>query len=623
MSSSSPPAWSPPASVEERVARTERVASVLAALNDRDLDSLLSAVRDLCARNPAAAVTPRTVIRIRKGSVTQPKDNTLELIETRLGLDVASGPPTPDKLDDGLPSAKPSFYEKDILDAHAAKPVKAWPYKVRQLDVGGSTYSNPLPFTKIGRYRRDDDQLRDRVVIDARVAKLAAFGDDFDGAVPALLEAGPRQTLCVPFFDREELNVGIVVSGGVAPGINAAIEGIVSRHNLYRSKSSYSLTIHGYEEGFYGMSLSRRKPVELRLEQVKEYSHSGGSIISTARYPVLAEATEKDWAARQNLLCQLVRSICHDRLEILYIIGGDGSMRCAHALATYARQMHQKGMIPYEPVIVGIPKTMDNDILFVWQSLGFRTAYERATEYVRQLHREVSSNPRLCIVQLYGADSGFVVCHAALASGVCDLVLFPEMPLETTRISQYMRHILTKRTQKPYGLIVMGETFIPPDYDPRTGQAGLEEIERDAVESYRLAEAHGYGDVDDYLRSAGRKIITTALKREITENMASLGDYDWKNFRVSCIEPKWLLRSCEPNTEDYLYGLRLGMLAVDNAMAGYTDFMVSQWLTEYVQVPLALVVQGKKRVYKEGIFCKQIQNMTGQFELESPAHRKE
>lgn len=604
--------WREPSSRAERIERTKGIAAQLDKLNEKEYDDLVKTCQEQFDQNPKKGVRQRTVDRIFNRVSNQASNKALELLE-RL-LKTTPEKDTQEELVDGLPSDKPDFYEKDILDRYKEEyeknKNKTWPYIVKKIHSEDEE-PNPISYKQIGKYREDSA----RVVIDARVDSIETFvhGENFPHSLPTLLEAGPRGKLIIPGLDLDELKIGILVSGGIAPGINAVIDGIFSRHELYTKKSRrYSLTVYGYEDGFYGLSQGKNKRVVLNRNDVRAQAHLGGSIICTARYSRLSETD--DWKDRQNLLCNLVHQICDQQLRILYIIGGDGSMRCAHVLSTYARHMLDKEQIDYLPVIVGVPKTMDNDILFAWKSLGFQTAYEKATEYVMQLHREVSSNPRLCIVQLYGADSGFVVCHAALVSGVCDAVLFPESDFSIDEISLHIQNVLRSRAEKPYAIIVMGETFIPNDYRKYIKRSNLEEDEQKVVQKYKETEHHVYGDVDDELRSASRKIVSSVLKRDIASKLtdATRNNY-WEDFRVSSIEPKWLLRSSPPNAEDFLYGKRLGILAVDNAMAGFTDFMISQWLTEYVLVPLELVVEGKKRVYKEGIFCKQVLDSTGQF----------
>jgi 6-phosphofructokinase/HEPN domain-containing protein len=279
-------------------------------------------------------------------------------------------------------------------------------------------------------------------------------------------------------------------------------------------------------------------------------------------------------------------------------------MRAAHSI--WKRAEEEK----FDLTVAAIPKTMDNDVLWVWQSFGFLSAVERAKEMVLQLHTEVSSNPRLGIMQLFGSDSGFVVSHAALGSDVCDYVMIPEVPFTLGLACRNLVEELKRRLEdegKAHALVAMAETAIPRDAGDYLDCLG--EREREAVEGFLLRGRRVYGQTQDELRRAGIKIVESALYQRLAEE----GEY-WEDFRIVTNEPRHLIRSMEPSVSDVIFGERLGVLAVDNAMAGYTDFMISQWLTEYVLVPLELVVLGRKRVPRDGIFWKTVVASTGQEE---------
>jgi 6-phosphofructokinase 1 len=445
-------------------------------------------------------------------------------------------------------------------------------------------------------------------------------------------EAGPRETLRFPVgWDTElevlKLDVGIVVTGGIAPGINAVISGIVQRHLLYHSPDTgqvkrganlhqYQLRILGYMNGFvdlpgathtvlfssHGMS-GRMASVASARAEARKTSGDPGSRLGTSRQEKMLGS--RDPAERTGAIDRIVERLKSDGIDILYVIGGDGSMRAAHAIWETAQRSG------YPISVVAVPKTMDNDILWVWQSFGFLSAVEKAREALQQLHVEVTSNPRLCICQLFGSDSGFVVSHAALASGVCDLALIPEVPFSMDVIGRYVVQRLRDRyfaSKSPYALVAMAETAIPTDVEKYIDdqEIGLDDGEKEHV---RLFLAHGRrveGQTPDELRRAGLKIVSRVLERKIHE----VNTFD--SFRVFSNEPRHLLRTTGPSVSDVIFGQRLGTLAVDNAMAGYTDFMISQWMTEYVLVPLPLVILGRKRVPPEGIFWKSVLASTGQ-----------
>ena len=257
---------------------------------------------------------------------------------------------------------------------------------------------------------------------------------------------------------------------------------------------------------------------------------------------------------------------------------------------------------------------MDNDILWVWQSFGFPSAVEKAREALLNLHTESRSNPRLCILQLFGSDSGFVAAHVGLASGVCDAVLIPEVEYTMEGLFLHLKKRLDERYfDNPHAIIVMAETAIPLDArdyieglerptplddDLQDLQFKLSDGEREAIVKFFENNRRVRGQTPDDLRTGGLKIVLEVLRKMIKRDMNP--EY-WGHFRVFTSEPRHLIRSVPPSSSEVIFAERLGTLAVDNAMAGYSDFMVSQWLTEYVLVPLELAILGRKRVPPYGI----------------------
>jgi 6-phosphofructokinase 1 len=530
----------------------------------------------------------------------------------------------------GIPLGYPFEYEKDIIERYvngkgrlSGKEIElgcpeSWPSIE---NFGDSDIPNPVPVEMIGGFREEEA----RIFTDVRSKFHCPGGDDgvcLQNLTPeglTLLEAGPRANLRYP-KQTLQLRVGILTSGGIAPGINAVISGIVERHSLYAQKQNeewkrrgmeeYGLEIYGYRDGFKALLRPGRNFITLDSLQVREQANFGGSILSTSRADELMDASHPD--ERERKFKNLIHRLKDDDIDILYVIGGDGSMRAAHAIRKTA--IAKK----IDLSVVAIPKTMDNDILWVWQSFGFLSVVEKAKEFILQLHTEARSNPRLCVIQLFGSDSGFVVSHAALASGVCDLALIPEVEFSMKKVSAYIRRRLQSRYkpgrggESPYGVIVMAETAIPTDVkdymdDP---DVNLDEEEKKEINAFLDRGKRVFGQTPDALRTGGLKIVARTLQRDII-NMGDRVKY-WKEFRVFRNEPRHLLRSIRPSVSDVIFGHRLGSLAVDNAMAGYTDFMVSQWLTEFVLVPLELVILGRKRVPRNGIFWKSVLSSTGQ-----------
>ena len=500
---------------------------------------------------------------------------------------------------DGLPVGYLFDYERDIIkeyrkglgrisDSFVRRGAPAtWPWVYRD----EAKLRNPVPRGSHRGHAVDSEAI-DCVIVDAHIPRGTKKGLGMappPGELLVFREAGAAEGMVRYSGD---VRAAIIVCGGIAPGINAVISGIVRRHADY----AYPAKPHiwGYIEGLKSLvgETGPHQRISLDVEMLRPYDWRGGSIIATSRTD---ELLEPDPVKRDRALMNVIHALRADGVQILYVIGGDGGMRAAHAIWTLARA-HD-----YNLSVIGIPKTMDNDILWVWQSFGFLSAVEKAKEAVLELHTEVTSNPRLCIIQLFGSDSGFVVSHAALASGVCDAVLVPEMDTDVSLegLSRYICGKLRARRAadaNPFGIILMAESFIPSDISRyrHAPALGLTSQEQKAIESYLEHGRRVVGQTPDELRSAGLKVMRTVLERDV--RAMSQDDHYWASYRVLCSEPRHLIRAIPPSVADVIFAQRLGVLAVDNSMAGYTDFMISQWLTEYVLVPLDLVVLGRKRM---------------------------
>jgi 6-phosphofructokinase 1 len=540
----------------------------------------------------------------------------------------------------GIPEEYPFEYEKDIIGEYIKGNGRVSPQLLYQgcpeewpdVDHKSGQRENPVPAEVIGAYRDWDTASQRYKNPRVLVAALSDYHEPHSSGCPlkeglTFAEAGPRKQ---HFFPRrnDNLTVGILVSGGIAPGLNAVLAGIIDRHVLYfdsMRSSAARLKIHCYREGFnsltrgYGpdyqfFSLTKvpgQNDDRQALRNLSQQSYRGGTIVPTARTPELLESSS--YTKKLKAFSDVVASLKGDGVDLLYVVGGDGSMKAAHAIQNCAHEQQ------FDLSVVAVPKTMDNDILWVWQSFGFPSAVEWAKDAICNLHTEVTSNPRLCVIQLFGSDSGFVVCHAALASGVCDLVLIPEVEFEMESLVRYIKDTLRLRHgrgingRSPYSVLLMSETAIPKTMQKESLEDAdfeLSDLEKKAVENFFAAKRRVKGQTPDELRGAGLKIVVGAAKKAIRQLKET--DPYWDNFRVFTNEPRHLLRAIPPSSSDILFARRLGALAVDCAMAGYHDFMISQWLTEYVMVPLELVILGRKRIPRSGIFWKSVLASTGQ-----------
>ncbi len=434
-----------------------------------------------------------------------------------------------------------------------------------------AVFENPAPEDELGTYRGLDR--RKAVTADFEVIEeLRSKGKP----VPTFLEAGPREKLAFgPPHRGHGLRAAILTSGGLAPGLNSVIHSIVERHLQTYANLVGKGGIWGFLDSFNGLSGSEPSWIPLDPDDTEKWLDRGGSELGNMRGE--KEDSLESWAAT------IGDKLARWEVDILYVIGGDGSLGAAHAVAEKSTRT----------IVVGIPKTMDNDILWVWQSFGFQSAVERAAGFINALHAEVEATRRVCVLEFFGAQSGYVAANAALASGHVDLVMIPElfagMEMDADRAAailsdyrEYLRRTVRRKERNPHGLIVLAEGVAT-------------ELEKLGVElngkKVRKAEA-----TDQITAFLGKDLVTMAGRPVTTFH----------------IEPRYYVRAYPANAHDQVYCKRLGALAVDNALAGFTDFMISQWLTEYVLVPLVLVAGGRKRLPPGGIFWKQVVASTGQ-----------
>lgn len=392
--------------------------------------------------------------------------------------------------------------------------------------------------------------------------------------LPTFLEAGPRAELR---FDPTSVKSAILTAGGVAPGLNSVVHSIVKRHtHTYKGRQTQDSGVFGIFDSFKGLSRSPIDMKSLRPEETEEWLERGGSELGNLR-------TNKDHDKLSVLVQRCAENLRHRGVKILYVIGGDGSQKIAHEIATY-------GADP-DLCVVGIPKTMDNDLVWVWQSFGFNTAVERATDVINTLNSEASSTRRVCVIELFGAEAGFVAANAALASGHADLVLIPEVFTGLTSaqcedyLRQCVRHLesaVKPEGRPPHAIVIIAE--------------GVSRVLAQNSVTF------------DGLRIEGSS-FTEQFRKHLSERLTNLmGD----RLEVFSNSPRHNIRAGKANSHDQIYCERLGALAVDNALAGYSDFMISQWLTEFVLVPLELVIDRRKRIPITGMFWKQVCASTGQ-----------
>lgn len=369
-------------------------------------------------------------------------------------------------------------------------------------------------------------------------------------------KSGPRQLL---YFDPPKTTAAIVTCGGICPGINDVIRSIVlTAHEHYNIKKVY-----GFHFGLQGLVPKYgHDATELTLRFVSNIHEFGGTILGTSRGHQPPE--------------EIVDTLRDMGIDILFIIGGDGTMKAAKSIVN---EIDQRGL---DISVIGIPKTIDNDINFMTKSFGFQTAVEKTTEAIKCAHVEATGAHRgIGLVKVMGRESGFIAARAALALQDVDFVLVPECPFPLHGPHGILEAVEQRLESHGHAVILCAEG---------AGQDYCEE-----------------GACHDASGNVVLKEFPLVLKHEIKRYFE-----DKEPVVLKYIDPSYTIRSVPAITNDRVYCGFLGQHAVHAAMAGKTSMVVSQILARYVHVPLNLVIRKRRKINIYSEFWRAVMESTGQ-----------
>jgi len=376
----------------------------------------------------------------------------------------------------------------------------------------------------------------------------------------AFERAGPRELL---YFEPDDLVAGIVTCGGLCPGMNNAIRAATRELlNHYRVRE-----VLGFRYGFAGLNPEEGyAPLSLSAGSVDGIHYDGGSVLGSSRGP-------QDPGIVVDQLERL-------GVRLLLVIGGDGSMRAAHAVY---EEVARRG-VPIS--IVGVPKSIDNDVPLVDKTFGYETAFSIAVESIRAAHTEAAAYRNgVGLVRLMGRHSGFIAASAAVAAADADFVLVPEVPLVLDGPNGFLHALVESVRSKGHAVVVVAEG---------AGQ--------DLLQDDRAAP-----DLDE---SGNVRLldIGTYLKDRIDGALRERGI----RHTVKYIDPSYLIRSAPANPSDSVYSSDLARNAVHAGMAGRTGLLIGYWNGEYTHVPLREVIARSKEVDLEGDLWHAVLESTGQ-----------
>ena len=403
--------------------------------------------------------------------------------------------------------------------------------------LGEAKLKSPVSLsTQENDHRANYVQESERLIFDVRK-------DLHQGSVIEKLEdisveiAGPREKI---YFEPSKVKAAILTCGGLSPGLNNVIRAIVRTLTI-----EYGVhNIYGIRNGFHGLLPEYGlEPMELDLDNVDDIHNIGGTILGASR-------------GGGNRTEEIVDSIERMNLSLVFIIGGDGTQKGSSAIA---KEIKKRGL---KVAVVGIPKTIDNDLQYVDTTFGFETAVEQAVRAIKSAHVEaLGAQNGVGLVKLMGRHSGFIAAHATLATNDVNIILIPEIPFKFESMVEYL---IKRLERKDHAVIVVAEG---------AGQ--------DLLESTNETDASGNKKMGD---------IGLYLKEKLSESLTE------KNIdhKLIYIDPGYMVRSVVANPYDALLCTRLGRNAVHGAMSGKTNMVISILHSEFVYLPISLVTESRK-----------------------------
>lgn len=379
-----------------------------------------------------------------------------------------------------------------------------------------------------------------------------------EGTPSSIEIAGPRKMI---YFDPSNVKAAIVTCGGLSPGINDVIRAVVM--GLYYRYGVRNIA--GIRYGFQGLVRKYHHEVlSLTPEIVKDIHSLGGSILSLSR-------------GGQDI-AEMVDTLCRMNINIFFCIGGDGTMNAAELITEEINRRNLKISV------IGIPKTIDNDLNLIDKTFGFDTAISIVVNAIRCAHVEAKSAPMgIGLVKIMGRESGHIVLSAALAQNDVNFALIPEDPFDLEGEKGLFKALERRLRDRKHALILVAEG---------AGQelcAGDDPKRTDASGNTRLS------DVGIYLKT---RIEDYFKKMKMEHN-------------IKYIDPSYTIRSVPANASDSIYCELLGQLAVHAGMAGKTGMVVGLFNGEYVHLPFKSVAF-RRKVDTEGNLWMRVLEATGQ-----------
>ncbi len=377
--------------------------------------------------------------------------------------------------------------------------------------------------------------------------------------LPMLEHAGPRRQI---FFNPDTLNCGIVTCGGLCPGLNDVIR--ILTLNLYWQ---YGVkTIYGFRYGYLGLTPNApAEPLLLTPEIVKDIHVRGGDILSSSRGPqdidIMVDTLEKM------------------NIGILFVIGGDGTLHGAREIVKTIKRRN------LQISVIGIPKTIDNDISGIEQSFGFSTAVEASRAAILSAHEEARGAWNgVGLVKLMGRESGFIAAYSTLANSDVNFCFVPEVPFHLKGENGFLKELEKRLDQKHHAVIVVAE--------------GLSE---------RLST-----EQDNLKKDASGNVVLNDVGPLLKDIITQYFKERKKPMSMKYIDPSYMIRSLPADSNDSAFCVMLGQNAAHAGMSGRTNMVIGYCNQHFVHLPIDLTIRERKKINPGGHLWQTVISTTGQ-----------
>lgn len=420
--------------------------------------------------------------------------------------------------------------------------------------LGEPQYETPLRFSSPSHphanyFVREEKRIRYDVDVDESAPQTDVLSFE---------EAGPRQKI---FFQPAESTAAVVTCGGLSPGLNNVVRSI-----FYELSENYGVhRVLGIRNGYAGLNPANNlEPIEMSRQWIEPIDQLGGTALGSSRGPQ-EPSMMADFLEAKNI-------------NLLFCIGGDGTQRGAFAV-------HQELQKRGTPVaLIGIPKTIDNDVPFVRRSFGFATALEKAAEVIRAAHVEARDAVNgIGLVKLMGRHAGFIAAGASVVSQEVNFALIPEIRFPLEGEDGLLAALEKRLRSRGHAVVVVAEG---------AGQHLFENQDQ-------RRDASGNLQSQD---------IGLFLKERINNYFAA------KGFPIALkyLDPSYFIRSVPASAYDRVLCDQMARNAVHAGMAGKTGMLIGFEHDRFIHVPIPTVVSQKKQLDVTGDMWRAVLQVTRQ-----------